>query len=206
MKRAVSQREQDGRDSFLDTIDISIKQQYRAVFCALNHTRSSYKPDIYVGSGLSCHASSEVFEGEELTLAVGSGKVKGGSGSVWKERMKRAGPQRERDGGDSFRATTDNSRQQCCTAFRALKNTRSSYKPAVYYMDSGLSFGASSGVYGGADSVLAVGSDKGRGGSSSVWEEGVKRAGSQRERDDGDSFRATRPIALNSNTAQPSAR
>ena len=57
-------------------------------------------------------------------------------------------------------------------------------------MDSGLSFDASSGVYGGEDLALAVGG-KGRGGSSSVWEEGVKRVGSQRERGGGDSFFAT---------------
>ena len=72
----------------------------------------------YVCCGLSFDASSEVFGGEELALAVGSGKVKGGSRSVWEERTKRAGPQREQDGGDPFLATTDSFiRQQHRTAF-----------------------------------------------------------------------------------------
>ena len=75
-------------------------------------------------------------------------------------------------------------------------------------MDSGLSFDASSEVYGGKDSALAVGSGKLMGGRGSVFGEGVKRAWSQRERDGGDSFLATTDIVpvLNSNTAQPSAR
>ena len=67
---------------------------------------------------------------EDLDLAVGSGKLKGGSGSVLGKGVKRAGPQRERDGGDSFLATTDSVRQQHRTAFCALKHTRSSYKTA----------------------------------------------------------------------------
>ena len=71
-----------------------------------------------------------------------------------------------------------------------MKHTRSSYKPAIY-ADSGLSFDDSSGVYGGEDLALEVGSGKVRGGSSSDWEEGVKMAGSQREQDGGDSFLAT---------------
>ena len=60
------------------------------------------------------------------------------------EGVKRAGTQRERDGGGSFLATTDSIRQQHRTAFCALKNTRSNYKPAIYDVDSGLSFDASS--------------------------------------------------------------
>ena len=56
--------------------------------------------------GLSFHASSEVYGGESLDLAVGSGELDRGSGSVLGERMKRARPQRERDSGDSFLATT----------------------------------------------------------------------------------------------------
>ena len=161
MKRAGSQRERDGGDSFLATTDTSIKQQYRTVFCALKHARSSYKPAIYRDSGLSFEASSEVYGGEDLDLAVGSGKLKGGRGSVLGEGVKRAGSQRERDGGNSFPATTDSIRQQHRTAFCALKHTSSSYKPAIY-MDSGLSFDAFSGVYGGKDLALAVGSGKGR--------------------------------------------
>ena len=65
------------------TTDTSIKQQSRTafLFCALKHTRSSYKPAIYyVDSGLSFDASSEVYEGEGSDLAVGSGKV--GSGKL----------------------------------------------------------------------------------------------------------------------------
>ena len=52
---------------------------------------------------------------------------------------------------DRFLATTDSIRQQHRTAFCALKHTRSSYKPAVYYVDSELSFDVSSQVYGGKD-------------------------------------------------------
>ena len=173
------------RRLFLATTD-SIRQQYCTAFCALKRTRSSYKPAVYyMDSGLSFGASPGVYGGEDSTLAVGSGKGRGGSSSVWEEGVKRAGPQRERDGGDSFPATADSIEQQYRTAFCALKHTRSSYKPATYYVDSGLSFDASSGVYGGEDLALAVGSGKFRGGSSSGWEEGVKRAGSQRERDGG---------------------
>ena len=98
----------------------------------------------------------------------------------------RAEPQRERYGGDSFLATTDRSiKQQYHTAFCVLKHTRSSYKPASY-MDSGLWFDASSEVLGGEDLALAV-----RNWSSSVWEEGVKRAEPQRERDSGNPSLAT---------------
>ena len=86
-------------------------------------------------SGLSFDASSEVCGGEDLDRAVGNGKVKGGSGSVLGDGIKRAEPQRERDGGDSFLATTDSIRQQHRTAFCALKHTRSSCKPAIYYVD-----------------------------------------------------------------------
>ena len=42
-----------------------------------------------------------------MALAVGSGKLMGGRGSVFGEGVKRAGSQREQDGGDSFFATTD---------------------------------------------------------------------------------------------------
>ena len=87
-------------------------------------------------SGLSFDASSEAHGGEDLDRAVGSGGLKGGSGSVLREGMKRAGPQRERDGGDSFLATADGIRQQHRTAFCALKHTRSSYKAAIYCVDT----------------------------------------------------------------------
>ena len=63
--------------------------------------------------------------------------------------MTRARPRREQGGGDSFLATTDSIRQQHRTAFCALKHTHSSYKLAIYYVDSGLSFDACSKVHGG---------------------------------------------------------
>ena len=151
VKRAGSQKERDGGDSFLATTDTSIKQQYRTAFCALKHTRISYKPAIFMDSGLSFDASSEVYGGEDLDRAVGSSKLKGGSGDVLGEGMKRAGPQRERDGDDSFSI-----RQQDRTAFCALKHTRSSHKLAIYYVDIGLSFNASSEVYRGEDLALAA--------------------------------------------------
>ena len=164
MKKTEPQRERDGGDSFLATTDISIKQQYRTAFCPMKYTRSSYKPAIYMDSGLSFDASSEVFGGGDLALAAGSSKVRGGSSRVWEEGVKKAEPQRERDSGDSFLATTDGSiKQQYRPAFCALKHTRSSCKPAIYYMDSGLSFDAFSEVFGGEDLALATGGDRARG-------------------------------------------
>ena len=44
-----------------------------------------------------------------------------------------------------------------------LKHTRSSYKLAIYYVDIGLSFDASSEVYGGEDlALLAAGGGRAR--------------------------------------------
>ena len=75
----------------------------------------------------------------------------------------------EQDGVGSFLATTDsNIKQEYRTALCGLKHTRSSYK-IVIYMDRGLSFDASSGVYGGEDSALAVGSGQVRGGRGSAF-------------------------------------
>ena len=74
------------------------------------------------------------------------------------------------------------------TAFCALKHTRSSYKPAIYMDDNGLSFNASSEVFRGKDLAFTVGGGKVRTGSSTVWEGGMKRAHLQTERDGGDSF------------------
>ena len=71
-----TERERDGGDSFLTTID-SVRQQHRTAFCALKNTRSSYKLAIhYVDSGLSFDSSSEVCEGEDLALAAGGGRAK----------------------------------------------------------------------------------------------------------------------------------
>ena len=50
VKRAELQRAR--RSSFLDTLDSSIQQRYRAAFCALKNTRSSHKPAIDMDSGL----------------------------------------------------------------------------------------------------------------------------------------------------------
>ena len=113
-------------------------------------------------SGLSFDASSEEYGGEDLDRAVGSGKLKGGSGSFGGRGLKRAGPQRERDGGDSFFAMTDSIRQEHRTALCALKHTRSRYKLAISYVDIGLSFDASSEVYGGEDLALAAGGGRAR--------------------------------------------
>ena len=57
-------------------------------------------------------------------------------------------------------------------------------------MDSGLSLDTSSEVFGEGSGclALAVGDVKVRGGSSSVWGAGIKRAELRRERDGGDSF------------------
>ena len=60
--------------------------------------------------GLSFDDSSEVFEGGVFALAVGNGKVRDGSGSASEEGVTRAEPQRERNGGVSFLATTNTSR------------------------------------------------------------------------------------------------
>ena len=75
-------------------------------------------------------------------------RLRVGSGSAFLGEVKRAGPQQgERDSEDPFHATTDSSiKQHYSIAFCALKHTRSSYKPALFYVDSGLSFGASSEV------------------------------------------------------------
>ena len=155
MKRAGSQRERDGGNSVPATTD-SISQQYRTAFCALKHIRSSYKSDIYVDSGLSFDASSEVYAGEDLALAVGSGKREGGRLSCdFGEVVKRAGSQRQRDGGNSVPATAQGIKQRYRTAFCALKHTRSSDKPTTF-MDNGLSFNASSAVYGGEDLALRL--------------------------------------------------
>ena len=85
MKRAGSQRERDGGDAFANTTESSIRQQHRTTFCALKHTRSSYKPTINMDSGLSIDASSEVYGGQDSALAVGSGKVRGARGSALEE-------------------------------------------------------------------------------------------------------------------------
>ena len=107
-------------------------------------------------SGLPFDASSEGYGGEDLDRAVGSGKLNGATGSVLGEEMKRAGPQGERDGEDSFLATTDSIKQQYHTVFCCvLQQTRSSYKPAIC-VDSVLSFDASSGVYGGRTRPLRL--------------------------------------------------
>ena len=61
--RAGLQNEQNGRGSLVATTDSKSRQQYRTTVCALKHTRSSYKPAIYLDSGLPFDASSEVHGG-----------------------------------------------------------------------------------------------------------------------------------------------
>ena len=60
-------------------------------------------------------------------------------------------------------------------------------------------------VYAGEDLALGVGSGKVEGGSSSVWGEGLRRQGPRGSKMVG-TISLPRPIALGSNTAQPSAR
>ena len=87
---------------------------------------------------------------------------------------------------------------------KTIKHTRGSYKPAIF-MDNGLSFDASSEVYGGVDLDRAVGSGKLKGGSGRVLGEGMKRQG-HRESGTAGTLSLPRPIASGSNIAQPSAR
>ena len=81
------------RKSFLATTDSRIRKQYHAAFRPLNCTRRSEKPAFYLDSELPSGASSEVPWQEGSTLAVGGGKVRGGSSSV------------RREGGEEVRAT-----------------------------------------------------------------------------------------------------
>ena len=120
-------------------------------------------------TGLLFDAFSEVYGGEDLDRAVGSDKLKGESGSFLGEGMKRAGPQKKRDGEDSFLATTNSIKQQHRTAFCALKHPRSSYKLAFYYVDSGSSFDASSEVYAGEDLALTAGGGRARRTGRYIW-------------------------------------
>ena len=71
-------------------------------FCALKHTLSSYKPAIFMGSGLSFDVSSELFRGGGVTLAAGIGRARVENSGVWGRRLKRAELQTERDGGLSL--------------------------------------------------------------------------------------------------------
>ena len=145
--RAEPQREQDGGDSFNNTTDSSIREQYRTASSGLKYTRSSYKPAICMDSGLPFDASSEPF---------------GGRGCIGQNR------------GESEAAATLSSTRPIAlsdskyrTVVCALKYTRSSYKltadvfhqlikPAIY-VGSALSFDASPGVFGEEDLALAEG-------------------------------------------------
>ena len=177
VKRAGPQRERDGEDSFPATAD-SIKQQYHTVFCVLKHTRSSYKPAIYVDSVLSFDASSGVYGGRTRPLRLEVERLGVGAAVFLGDGLRGQGHSEKRDGGDSFVGTANSIKQHSRTAFCALKHTRSSFKPAIY-SDSGLSIDASSEVYGREGLAFAAGSDKLMGGRCSVFGEGVKRAGSQ---------------------------
>ena len=109
---AEPQKEQNGVYSFLATTDSNVKQGYRTALCGLKHTRSSNKPAVYMDRVLSFDASSGMYGGEDSALEVGSGKVRGGRGSVLGKGMKRARSRREQDGGDAFLDTTDTSIKQ----------------------------------------------------------------------------------------------
>ena len=53
MYRAEPQRKRDDGNSFFDTIDSSVRQQYRPAYGAIRYTRSTYKLATYMNSGLS---------------------------------------------------------------------------------------------------------------------------------------------------------
>ena len=72
-------REQDGGNYFLDTTDSRLRQQYRAA-CAFEYTRSSSKTVFHIDSGLPFDTSSDPVGGRGLTLTVGGGEVRVGSG------------------------------------------------------------------------------------------------------------------------------
>lgn len=81
MKRVELERERDGGDSFLGMVDSSIRQQYRAVFCALKQTRRCRKPTVHMDSGLPFDSPLEVFGGEVLALVAGRGGARGMGGA-----------------------------------------------------------------------------------------------------------------------------
>ena len=153
----------------------------------VKNTRSSFKPAIYLNSGLSLDASSKVHGGEDFALEVGGGKVRSGNSRVWDGGVTRAELQKGRDGGNSLLATADSSiRQQ--QRFCSLGHARSSYKPDIY-LDRGLSLDESSDVHGGKDLALAVRGGKVKGENSRrVWGEVVTRAELQKERGSGNSL------------------
>ena len=57
------QREQDGKEAFPGTTHSSIDQLHRTTFCAMKHTRSSYKLTIFMDSGFLVDTSLEMLEG-----------------------------------------------------------------------------------------------------------------------------------------------
>ena len=86
------QREQECRDSFGGTGDSSVDQQHCTTICALKCARSSYKPAIFMDSGVLVDALSGMLGREDWALAVGSGRVRGtgtrsSSRSVWGEGL-----------------------------------------------------------------------------------------------------------------------
>ena len=54
------QRKRDDGETPLDKTDGTIGQLHRATFCTLKHASNCHYPVIYLGSGLSFDASSEV--------------------------------------------------------------------------------------------------------------------------------------------------
>ena len=76
MTREGLHTERDVGDSLLATTDSSIWQQYRTIFCALKHTRSSYKQVIYLDSALPFDASLEAHGKGDVALVDRGGRVR----------------------------------------------------------------------------------------------------------------------------------
>ena len=133
---------------------------------------------------MSFDASSEVHEGEDLALAVGSGKVRGGSSNILGGEVKRAGPQREQDGGNSFVAKTDSIKQQYRTAVLRVETHTQQLQNQPFIWITGCRPVLLCKCMGGRTWPLRleVASLKVRE-VGIVFGEGVKRAGSQREHD-----------------------
>ena len=68
-------------------------QQHRTTFCALEDARGSYKPTIFIDSGVLVDTSPQVLGGEDWNLAGRGGWVRGrgsnGSSSTLGEGLKK---------------------------------------------------------------------------------------------------------------------
>ena len=104
--------------------------QHNTTLSALEDARSRYKPIIFIDSGV---------------LVDFFRKYSGGRTRLLRREMGRSGEKRVTAVGTTHNSSTD---QQHRTAFYALKDARSSYKPAIF-MDSGFLVDTSSDVLGG---------------------------------------------------------